>query len=250
MIAGRTPDRCLLVVWQLYRSRYGELLVATRDAEERIRFLGYDPANIKLVAFVVAAVMASIGGAMFVPARRHHLAVERGRRPRSCCSPASRSAAGRRCSARRWARSRRLRPVDALGAVPHPVDLLPGSAVHRGDPVPPRRHRLAVVEAEGRAGPQRTASAGGRAEPRRSSPREVSHDRFVPRRGLPGDPRPDRRLRRLQGVQGVDITFHAGSPPLPHRPERCRQDDLVDALTGLVQGTGRPSSASTEPARR
>jgi urea transport system permease protein len=58
---------CLLVVWQLYRSRFGELLVATRDAEERVRFLGYDPANIKLVAFVVAAVMASIGGALFVP---------------------------------------------------------------------------------------------------------------------------------------------------------------------------------------
>jgi urea transport system permease protein len=57
----------LVVVWQLYRSRYGELLVATRDAEERVRFLGYDPANIKLVAFVIAAVMASIGGALFVP---------------------------------------------------------------------------------------------------------------------------------------------------------------------------------------
>jgi urea transport system permease protein len=58
---------CLVLVWQLYRSRYGELLIATRDAEERVRFLGYDPANIKLVAFVLAAVMASIGGAMFVP---------------------------------------------------------------------------------------------------------------------------------------------------------------------------------------
>ena len=58
---------CLLVAWQLYRSRFGELLVATRDAEERVRFLGHDPANIKLVAFVVAAVMASIGGALFVP---------------------------------------------------------------------------------------------------------------------------------------------------------------------------------------
>jgi urea transport system permease protein len=57
----------LVVLWQLYRSRYGELLVATRDAEERVRFLGYDPANIKLVAFVVAAVMASVGGAMFAP---------------------------------------------------------------------------------------------------------------------------------------------------------------------------------------
>jgi urea transport system permease protein len=57
----------LLILWQLYRSRYGELLLATRDAEERIRFLGYDPANVKLAAFVFAAVMASVGGAMFVP---------------------------------------------------------------------------------------------------------------------------------------------------------------------------------------
>lgn len=58
---------CLVLVWQLYRSRFGELLVATRDAEERVRFLGHDPANIKLVAFVLAAVMASIGGALFAP---------------------------------------------------------------------------------------------------------------------------------------------------------------------------------------
>ena len=58
---------CLLAVWQLNRSRFGELLLATRDAEERVRFLGYDPANVKLFAFVIAAVMASIGGAMFVP---------------------------------------------------------------------------------------------------------------------------------------------------------------------------------------
>jgi len=58
---------CLLVAWQLYRSRFGELLVATRDAEERVRFLGYDPANIKLGAYMVAAIMASVGGALFVP---------------------------------------------------------------------------------------------------------------------------------------------------------------------------------------
>jgi len=57
----------LLVTFQLYRSRFGELLIATRDAEERVRFLGHDPANIKVVAFVIAAIMASIGGAMFVP---------------------------------------------------------------------------------------------------------------------------------------------------------------------------------------
>jgi urea transport system permease protein len=67
MIAAGSLVFFLVVVWQLYRSRYGELLVATRDAEERIRFLGYDPANIKLFAFVVAAIMASVGGAMFAP---------------------------------------------------------------------------------------------------------------------------------------------------------------------------------------
>ena len=66
-IAAVTLLVMLLIVWQLYRSRYGELLVAVRDQEERVRFLGYDPANIKIVAYVVAAVMAGIAGALFVP---------------------------------------------------------------------------------------------------------------------------------------------------------------------------------------
>jgi urea transport system permease protein len=48
-------------------SRYGELLVACRDCEERVRFLGYDPAMIKTLAYVVAAAMAGIAGALFVP---------------------------------------------------------------------------------------------------------------------------------------------------------------------------------------
>lgn len=66
-IAAGVLVGCLLLVWQLYRSRFGELLVATRDAEERVRFLGYDPADVKLVAYVLAAVMASVAGALFVP---------------------------------------------------------------------------------------------------------------------------------------------------------------------------------------
>lgn len=52
---------------QLMVSRYGELLVACRDAEERVRFLGYDPANVKTVAYMIAAFMAGIAGALFVP---------------------------------------------------------------------------------------------------------------------------------------------------------------------------------------
>lgn len=66
-IAAITLLVMLAVVWQLYRSRYGELLIAVRDQEERVRFLGYDPANIKLVAYVLAAAMAGIAGALFVP---------------------------------------------------------------------------------------------------------------------------------------------------------------------------------------
>ncbi len=66
-IAAVTLLLMLLIIWQLYRSRYGELLIAVRDQEERIRFLGYDTANIKLFAYVLAAAMAGIAGALFVP---------------------------------------------------------------------------------------------------------------------------------------------------------------------------------------
>ncbi|MDR1710392.1 MAG: urea ABC transporter permease subunit UrtC [Propionibacteriaceae bacterium] len=51
----------------LMRSRFGELLIAVRDQENRVRFLGYDPAWTKVFAYVIAAVFAGIGGALFVP---------------------------------------------------------------------------------------------------------------------------------------------------------------------------------------
>ncbi|OLT44600.1 urea ABC transporter permease subunit UrtC [Saccharomonospora sp. CUA-673] len=66
-IASAALLAMLVLAWQLYRSRYGELLIAVRDQEERVRFLGYDPAMVKTVAYVIAAVMAGIGGALFAP---------------------------------------------------------------------------------------------------------------------------------------------------------------------------------------
>ena len=48
-------------------SRYGKVLVAVRDAESRTRFLGYRPETYKLVAWVVSAMIAGIGGALYVP---------------------------------------------------------------------------------------------------------------------------------------------------------------------------------------
>ena len=66
-IAAGTLLVVVAITRQLMYSRYGELLVAVRDQEERVRFLGYDPANIKVVAFTVAAFFAGIAGALFVP---------------------------------------------------------------------------------------------------------------------------------------------------------------------------------------
>ena len=56
-----------LVTRELVLGRYGRLLIASRDDEDRVRFLGYDPARIKLVAYVLAAGMAGLAGALFVP---------------------------------------------------------------------------------------------------------------------------------------------------------------------------------------
>jgi len=51
--------------WALLRSRFGKLLRATRDNTNRVRFLGYDPTPIKIIAFSVAGVFAGLSGALF-----------------------------------------------------------------------------------------------------------------------------------------------------------------------------------------
>lgn len=55
------------VGWMVVRSRFGKLLVATRDGEDRVRFLGYDPAMVKTVAFALSAAMAGVAGALAAP---------------------------------------------------------------------------------------------------------------------------------------------------------------------------------------
>ncbi|MCM3562933.1 urea ABC transporter permease subunit UrtC [Hydrogenophaga intermedia] len=51
----------LLVV----RSRFGKILIAIRDREDRVRFSGYDTAHMKAFVFACGAVLASVGGAFF-----------------------------------------------------------------------------------------------------------------------------------------------------------------------------------------
>lgn len=50
----------------LVHARFGKVLIAIRDREDRVRFSGYDTALYKAFAFAAASVLASIGGAMFV----------------------------------------------------------------------------------------------------------------------------------------------------------------------------------------
>ena len=49
----------------LLGSRIGILLRATRDGENRVRFLGHDPVPYKVVAFAIAGTLAGVGGALF-----------------------------------------------------------------------------------------------------------------------------------------------------------------------------------------
>jgi urea transport system permease protein len=51
----------------LVRSRFGRLLVAVRDDENRVRFAGYNPVVIKVVVFALSAGIAGLAGALFVP---------------------------------------------------------------------------------------------------------------------------------------------------------------------------------------
>lgn len=54
----------ILSRWVL-TSKFGRLLLAIRDKEDRVRFSGYDVANFKIFIFCLAAMISAIGGAMF-----------------------------------------------------------------------------------------------------------------------------------------------------------------------------------------
>ena len=56
-----------LVARFVVMSRFGKVLIAVRDTESRTRFLGYRPESYKLVVWVLSAIMAGIGGALYVP---------------------------------------------------------------------------------------------------------------------------------------------------------------------------------------
>jgi urea transport system permease protein len=70
---GLTVGSCLLLVIAyvgaryLVRSSLGRALVAVRDDEARMRFLGYRTYTLKLIAWCLSAVIAALAGMLYVP---------------------------------------------------------------------------------------------------------------------------------------------------------------------------------------
>ncbi len=58
---------CFIIARIIVNSKFGRVLISIRDAESRVRFLGYRVESYKLFIFVVSAVMAGIAGALYVP---------------------------------------------------------------------------------------------------------------------------------------------------------------------------------------
>ncbi|WP_219062492.1 urea ABC transporter permease subunit UrtC [Pseudomonas sp. UMAB-08] len=57
----------LFVGWRLAQSKFGRVLTALRDAENRLMFCGYDPRGFKLFVWVLSAVLCGLAGALYVP---------------------------------------------------------------------------------------------------------------------------------------------------------------------------------------
>ncbi|MBS0882475.1 urea ABC transporter permease subunit UrtC [Pantoea sp. JGM49] len=51
----------------LARSKFGRVLTAVRDAENRLMFVGYDPKGFKLFVWTLSAVLCGLAGALYVP---------------------------------------------------------------------------------------------------------------------------------------------------------------------------------------
>lgn len=57
----------LILSRAITQSRLGRVLTAIRDAESRVRFIGYEPLGFKLFIWTLSAVLCAIAGALYVP---------------------------------------------------------------------------------------------------------------------------------------------------------------------------------------
>src|SRR6202008_3743786 len=89
----------------LSQTKFGLVQQAIRDSENRVLFSGYAAGNYKLFIFVLAALIASVGGVLYVPRSASSTPAKWRRTNRSKPSSGSPSAAAARCWVRCSARS-------------------------------------------------------------------------------------------------------------------------------------------------
>lgn len=65
-VTGVALAAALLLSRLVVGGRFGNLLVAVRDAESRTRFLGYRSDQVKLLIWIFSAMIAGLGGALYV----------------------------------------------------------------------------------------------------------------------------------------------------------------------------------------
>ncbi|MBH1987397.1 MAG: urea ABC transporter permease subunit UrtC [Burkholderiales bacterium] len=67
MLTGATLIGFFLMARWLVNTKFGRVLQAIRDAENRVMFCGYNPLAYKLAIWTLSAVMCAIAGALYVP---------------------------------------------------------------------------------------------------------------------------------------------------------------------------------------
>ncbi len=67
MLSALALGLCFVIARQIVNSKFGKIIIGIRDAESRVRFLGYRVEHYKLFIFVVSAIMAGVAGALYVP---------------------------------------------------------------------------------------------------------------------------------------------------------------------------------------
>ncbi|MBA3598683.1 MAG: urea ABC transporter permease subunit UrtC [Methylibium sp.] len=67
VITGLTLIGCFVFARWLVATRFGRVLQAVRDAENRVMFCGYDPLWYKLAIWTLSAMICGVAGALYVP---------------------------------------------------------------------------------------------------------------------------------------------------------------------------------------
>jgi urea transport system permease protein len=66
-ITGAALIGTLLLLRWVVTSKFGRVLAAIRDSEQRVMFCGYDTVHYKLAVWTLSAVLCGIAGALYVP---------------------------------------------------------------------------------------------------------------------------------------------------------------------------------------